>query len=62
MSDARIDPSLAEVRRWREEAQKELSQLDPELARKEVHRKSEEFMQTHGLKLRTEKREPLKAR
>jgi len=61
MSDARIDPSLAEVRRWREEAQKELSQLDSESARKEVHRKAEEFMQTYGLKLRIEGHAPAKA-
>lgn len=61
MSDPRIDPSLAEVRRWRKEAQEDLSHLDSESAMKEVHRRSEEFMRTYGLKLRVEKRDPVKA-
>ena len=61
MNETRIDPSLAEVRRWREEAQQELSQLDSESARKEVHRKSEDFIRTYGLRLRTERHEPVKA-
>jgi hypothetical protein len=61
MNDMRIDSSLAEVRRWREQAQQDLSHLNSESAIKEVHRRSEEFMQTHGLDLRAEKREPVKA-
>ncbi len=61
MSDTRVDPSLAEVRRWREEAQKDLSHLDSESAIREVHRRSEEFLRTYGLKLRVEKRDPVNA-
>ena len=61
MNDVRIDPSLAEVRRWREEAQQDLSHLNSESAIKEVHRRSEEFVRTHGLDLRTEKYDPVKA-
>jgi hypothetical protein len=61
MSNARIDRSLAEVRQWREEAQKELSHLDSESAAVEVHRKAEAFMEMYGLKLRIESRDLMKA-
>ena len=61
MSEAKIDPSLAEVRRWRDEAQKKRSELDSESAIREIHRASEEFMRSHGLKLKVETRDPVKA-
>jgi hypothetical protein len=61
MSNSRIDPSLAEVRQWREEAQNELAHLDREAATAEVHRKAKAFMEAHGLKLKREARESAKA-
>ena len=61
MSYTKSDPSLAEVRRWRKEAQKEAPHLDSELAIEKVHRRAEEFMRTHGLSLKVEKHDPVKA-
>ncbi len=60
MNGTKIDPSLAEVRQWREEAQKDTSRLDASAAIEEVHCRSEEFMRTHGLKLTVEKRDLVK--
>ncbi len=60
MSGTKIDPSLAEVRQWREEAQRETSRLDANSAIEEIHRRSKEFIRAHGLELKVEKRDLVK--
>jgi len=53
MTDAKIDPSLAEVREWRESLQKELSLLDSKAELQEIHRRAQNLMRSHGLELKT---------
>ena len=54
MRDTKIDPSLAEVRQWREKVQGELAHLDSKAEIEETHRRAQNFMRAHGLKLKTE--------
>lgn len=49
MEEARIDRSLAEVRRWRKEAQEELSQLGSEAEAEELNRRAESVIREYGL-------------
>ncbi len=60
MNGSKIDPSLAEVRRWREKAQRDTSHLDANSAKEEIHRRSKEFMRAHGLELKVERRHLVK--
>ena len=54
MSTAKIDPSLAEVRKWREALQKELSTLDPTAELEEIHRRAQKLMRERGVELKVE--------
>ncbi|MCP4549223.1 MAG: hypothetical protein GY835_22445 [bacterium] len=56
MNRERIDPSLAEVRQWRESLQSELSHLDSKAEAQDVHRRAEAFMRDYGLRLKTQSR------
>jgi hypothetical protein len=59
MSRPKIDPSLAEVRQWRESLQKERSHLSLEDQVQEIRRGAERFAKSHGLELKYEEtREP----
>jgi len=53
MSSPRMDPSLAEVREWREGLQAELGHLDAESRIREINRRASEIMRRHGLNLTT---------
>ena len=54
MDKDRMDPSLAEVRKWREDLQNEFSHLDAAAEIEEVHRRVQDLVQNRGLKLRFE--------
>lgn len=49
MDEQKVDPSLAEVRRWRSEAQEELSRLGPEAEAEELNRRGEEIIRRYHL-------------
>jgi|GEM_PF-6726347 len=55
MTETKMDPSLAEVRRWRLEAQRELGHLDSAARIAQIHGRAERFMQEHGLDLKVER-------
>jgi viroplasmin and RNaseH domain-containing protein len=55
MIDAKIDPSLAEVRQWKDKVQADLAHLDSKSEIEETHRRAQNFMRKHGLKLKVEK-------
>lgn len=62
MSGLKIDPSLLEVRQWRESLQEKRSHLSLDAEIQEIRRGAESFAQAHGLKLKYEKlREPVMA-
>jgi len=59
MSGMKIDPSLLEVRKWRESLQEKRAHLSLEAEIQEIRRGAESFARSHGLKLKYEKvREP----
>ncbi len=49
MEEAKIDPSLAEVREWRKEAQEEFSHLSREAEAEELSRRAEAIARQYGL-------------
>ncbi len=51
-----IDPSLAEVRKWRENLQEELSAFGSSVEIGEIHPRARDLMRTHGIELRVERR------
>ena len=53
MSSSRIDPSLVEVRQWRESLQAEIGHLHGDAKIHEINRRTEEVLRRHGLKLVT---------
>ncbi len=56
MDDSSIDPSLAEVRKWRENLQRELSPLGSSAEIEEIHRRAQGLMKDHDIELRVEPR------
>ncbi len=54
MDKDKVDPSLAEVRRWREDLQKDLQHLNPAEEIEEVHRRAQDLVRAGGYKLRFE--------
>lgn len=55
MKKVKMDPSLAEVRKWRETLQEELAPLGPAAELEEIHRRAQDLMKSHGIELKTEK-------
>lgn len=55
MTEMKMDPSLAEVRRWRQEAQRELEQLDSASRIAQIHDRAQRFMKEQGLDLKIER-------
>ncbi len=56
MNNSSTDPSLAEVRKWRENLQEELSSLDSSAEIEEIHRRAQGLMKEHDIQLRFEQR------
>ena len=55
MSGLKIDPSLLEVRKWREDLQEKRAHLSLEAAIQEIRHGAEDFARAHGLKRKYEK-------
>ncbi len=56
MDNSSIDPSLAEVRKWRKSLQEDLSAFDSSAEIEEIHRRAQDLMRDHGIQLRVEQR------